>query len=82
MNRASVKDYVGKDDYCVVDYTERKELSSLEEKTSLGQKLLNAREIVKDMDKQAAQRAYEAQQVTEKNARIDARAKELQDLCG
>ncbi len=80
MNRSSVKYYVGKDDYCVVDYTERKELSSLEEKTSLGQKLLNAREIVKDMDKQAAQRAYEAQQVTEKNARIDARAKELQDL--
>lgn len=80
MNRSSVKYYVDKDDYCVVDYTERKELSSLEEKTSLGQKLLNAREIVKDMDKQAAQRAYKAQQVTEKNARIDARAKELQDL--
>ena len=80
MNRSSVKYYVGKDDYCVVDYPERKELSSLEEKTSLGQKFLNAREIVKDMDKQAAQRAYDAQQVAEKNARIDARAKELQDL--
>ena len=80
MNRSSVKYYVGKDDYCVVDYPERKELSSLEEKTSLGQKFLNAREIVKDMDKQAAQRPYDAQQVAEKNARIDARAKELQDL--
>lgn len=82
MNRSSVKYYLDKDDYCVVDYPERKELSSLEEKTSLGQKLLNAREIVKDMDKQAAQRAYEAQQLAEKNARIDAKAKELQDLYG
>ena len=82
MNRSSVKYYVGKNDYRVVNYPELQELSSLEEKTQLGQKLLNAREIVKDMDKQAAQRAYDAQQVAEKNARIDAKAKELQDLYG
>lgn len=69
-------------DFIMVDYPERKELSSLEEKTSLGQKLLNAREIVQDMDKRAAKEAYEAQQLAEKKARIDAKAKELQDLYG
>lgn len=69
-------------DFIMVDYPERKELSSLEEKTLLGQKLLNAREIVQDMDKRAANKAYEAQQLAEKKARIDAKAKELQDLYG
>lgn len=81
-NSSSVKYYVGENDYRLVNYPERQELSSLEEKTSLGQKLLNAREIVKDMDKQAAQRAYDAQQAAEKYTRIAAKAKELQDLYG
>ena len=82
MNCSSVKYYVDKDDYCVVNYPGLKDLSSLGENTILGQKLLNAREIVKDMDEQAAQRAYKVQQEAEKNARISAKAKELQDLYG
>ena len=81
-NSSSVKYYVGENDYLLVNYPKRQELSSLEENTELGQKLLNAREIIKDMDKQAAQRAYEAQQVAEKYARISAKAKELKDLYG
>lgn len=48
----------------------------------LMQKLFNAREIAKDVDAKAAQKAYQTQMTTEKEARIAEKAKKLQDLFG
>ena len=69
-------------DFVLVKYPKSEKLSSLKEKGPLEQKLFNAREIVKYMDKEAAEQAYEAQQAAEKNTHIERRAKELQDLYG
>lgn len=46
------------------------------------QQLFNAREIAKDVDRIAAKQAYKTQQISEKEARIEASAKKLQDLYG
>lgn len=46
------------------------------------QKLFNAREIAKDMDAKAAQKAYNVKMAAEKQARIDEEAKKLQDMFG
>ena len=65
-----------------VIYNKPKKFIEVFESHPLMQKLFNAREIAKDMDVQAAKQAYDGQLVAQKQARIEAKAKELQDLYG
>lgn len=66
----------------IINYSSYKPLSDLNKNSHFEQRLLNAREIAKELDRQNALKAHEAQQVAERAARIEAKAKELQDLYG
>ena len=65
-----------------INYPSDKPLPDLNKDDFFEQSLLNAREIAKELDRQNALKAHEAQQVAERAARIEAKAKELQDLYG
>lgn len=65
-----------------IQYPNDVNISQFKESDPLLQKLLNAREVAKDLDKKAAQKAYEDSVNAAKQARIDERTKELQDLFG
>lgn len=72
----------GKHVYHVWYKEPKKRLIDVYEAHPLMQKLFNAREIAKDMDAKAAQKAYNVQMAAEKQARIDEEAKKLQDMFG
>lgn len=65
-----------------IKYDKPQKYGDLLNGNSFLQQLFNAKEIAKDMDRVAAQKAYEAQQAAVKQVRIEKAAKKLQDLYG
>lgn len=71
----------GSDVYHII-YDVPQGLVNIHERHPFMQQLFNAKEIAKDMDRVAAQKAYEAQQAAVKQVCIEKAAKKLQDLYG
>lgn len=71
----------GSDVYHII-YDVPQGLVNIHERHPFMQQLFNAKEIAKDIDRIAAKQAYKTQKIADKDARIEEKAKELQNLFG